>query len=509
MKCATTFGGFAQICLLTFFMQATFSNLWAQEPGNVLLIIADDLGKDYMKAYGASEDLTPNIDQLFDQGIVFHQAWSNPVCSPTRATIATGRYGSRTGVGWVTGSCADDVYDNNGDPVPCECQGINMMNAEAEFTIGKALDYWGAQNGQDYGHAVIGKWHLGDTLTHPQDSGYGYYTGLLAGALGERTNCAGVGRRGSYWHWKKVTNDGSAEAQEETLCGDIDEDNPGPWTYDETYATHVNVKDALAWIEAQGSRPWFCQVAFNAPHAPYHLPPRQTHTFQNLQPRLVVTAGNQDSQDYYRAMIESMDFYVDQLLDGLPNGGANTTVIFIGDNGSPGPMAQDPYDVLSAKATLYEGGINVPMVIRRLGDTEQEPNDIYTPVNMTDIYNTVLELMGVVIDDLPADKQAEDSHSLRPYITGNGEAQRYYQYSEALLDGPLAGLAASDGIFKLIRRPNDSGGYDDELYQLPNETINLVNSNLSAVQNAYADLVAYIDSIVSDPANTGACLENH
>lgn len=128
---------------------------------NVLLIIADDLGVDALDLYGLASAVadTRTIDALAEQGLLFRNVWSNPVCSPTRATILTGRYSFRTGIG--------DAVTTNGRGIDPE-----------EFTLPLALE------GSSYQHANIGKWHLGIMPdSRPKAMGWGYYESSLGGEI--------------------------------------------------------------------------------------------------------------------------------------------------------------------------------------------------------------------------------------------------------------------------------------------------------------------------------------
>ncbi|MEE3181211.1 MAG: sulfatase-like hydrolase/transferase, partial [Planctomycetota bacterium] len=126
---------------------------------NILLIISDDLGADSAACYGDAGAFasTPNIESLCQRGVVFRNTWANPLCSPTRASMLTGRYGFRTGVGHLA--------NNNGGGLP-----------NSEFTIPEALD---ANADLGYSHACFGKWHLSDRtnggMNHPNRAGFSHF----------------------------------------------------------------------------------------------------------------------------------------------------------------------------------------------------------------------------------------------------------------------------------------------------------------------------------------------
>ena len=155
------------VCALTFVWLASGAALAGQ---NVLLVIADDYGADAMGLYSSAETApTPTLDALAATGVRFTNCWANPVCSPTRASILTGRHAFRTGVG-----------------APGHVIGLN------EFTVAQALGDAG------YGTACIGKWHLSDDTNggadNPNLMGFDHYSGNTGGALG------------NYYRWDKTVN---------------------------------------------------------------------------------------------------------------------------------------------------------------------------------------------------------------------------------------------------------------------------------------------------------------
>ena len=153
---------------------------------NILLVIADDMGIDASPCYsvGKMKPNMPVIEEMCRSGVVFENVWSNPQCSPTRATILTGRYGFRTGVrAWIPSSM-------KGNP------GIRLK----ETSIHQLLDQ---RLSSRYAHAVIGKWHLSDATNggpdNPKLMGVGHYSGLIKNGHDD------------YWKWPR-TEDGETHA---------------------------------------------------------------------------------------------------------------------------------------------------------------------------------------------------------------------------------------------------------------------------------------------------------
>jgi arylsulfatase A-like enzyme len=437
----------------------------AQSPSNVLLVVADDLGVDYVGCYGEGTNPppTPTIDALAQNGVLFRNAWANPSCSPTRACIQTGRYPFRTMVGrWIA------HHDN--PPT------VGLLQPR-ERTLPELLD----AAGSGYAHALIGKWHLHNAYASPDVprtiGGYAHHAGSLEGQVP------------SYTNWTRVV-DGSA----------------APCT---VYCTTQNTDDALAWIAAQ-TGPWFCVLTYQAPHIPYHAPPAHLHT-QNLgglvpQP----TTHTPANIPFYRAMVQSLDTELGRLFATLgPAVMAATNVIFVADNGTVQRQSVAPFDGTRSKGTPYEGGVNVPLVIS--GPIVQQPGREVTALACAvDVFATVLELTGARAALPPF--AVHDSVSLVPYLVNPAQApRRQFAYTEEFT-GTAWPAPNSNGHatirndrYKLIHRYN---GTPDEVYDLvadPWETVNLSNSTNATVQQNYAALSAEIARL---RAGGGSAAEN-
>jgi arylsulfatase A-like enzyme len=329
---------------------------------NILLIVGDDIGIDNVSAYGAQPNYTaqtPTIDSLATNGVLFRNAWANALCSPTRASLLTGRYAFRHGVthpGGRTGTLAD-----------------------SEETIAEALSAAG------YATALFGKWHLGaNPGAYPTDQGFDYYSGGLGGGVDD------------YFNWIKTQIDGQGGT---------------PSVSTETnYATQVVAREALAWISSSIG-PWFVQVSFNAPHSPFHVPPDGTYTSVTLSGAVGDACAGAPARSCYRAAAEAMDFHIDNLLNGIdPDTLADTVIIFLGDNGTPGNMIIEesglPFDQAHGKGTLYEGGINVPMVVYGGANTGVDTGEVRDLVLVQDLFSTVLEIANATPSASQVDGQS-------------------------------------------------------------------------------------------------------
>lgn len=300
---------------------------------NVLLIVGDDMGVDRVGVYGEHPDpgRTPVLDRLAARGVLFRNAWSNPVCSPTRATLLTGRYAFRTGIGAII----SQTTTNPGLPL-------------SEVTIPEML-------GDRYACEVVGKWHLGSSsqgTTHALDSGFDHHAGSLY-------------NHGDYYSWPKSVD--------------------GVVTTETTYATTDTTDEALQSI-SQMAEPWFLMVSYNAPHLPLHAPPDHLHTYD--------LSGDPDDTPgaHFRAAVEAMDTEIGRLLGAVDL--STTTVFFIGDNGTPVPATDAPFLPEHAKMSMYEGGLNVPFIVAGRGVTARG-EECAALINTTDVFATVGELAGI------------------------------------------------------------------------------------------------------------------
>lgn len=392
-----------------------------EEPAapNILLVIADDLGLDASSQYDAADEkpVTPNLDQLANAGLVFDNAWSNPSCSPTRAGILTGKYGNRTGV-----MTADDDLSTDE---------ISLQTYIHEHLPGKYTD------------AVIGKWHLGPQpggLDHPAEMGVSHFSGIIGGGVED------------YENWTRVTNGQRSDETE--------------------YVTSKLVDLAVEWTGAQEA-PWLLWLAFNAPHTPFHLPPADLHD-RNLSGTEEDIEAN--PQSYYFAAIEAMDTEIGRLMDSLdPEVRANTIVIFMGDNGTPGQVAQYPYGRRKAKGSLYQGGVNIPFFVSGPGITRVGQRESAL-VNTTDLFSTIAALAGINVS------QVQDSNSFEGLLSEAPQHERFFQYSEQSTETGEE-WTVSDGVYKQI----ESNLGERELYQLSTDPFE--ESDLLEVGNAPAEVM--------------------
>jgi arylsulfatase B len=410
---------------------------------SILLILADDVGVDastleptpprYATTPPAAP--TPRLLALAKRGVLFTNAWATPGCSPTRATIFTGRYGFRTGVG---------------SPIPPERDSPIPSLPTSEFGLPKAFK---AAMGDKYLLAHIGKWHLSRGTGDPNDYGWPYF----AGPDPSQT----TGDLPDYFNWPKTVNKVTHTST--------------------TYNTTDVVNEAIGQIHQAGAhRPYFLWVAFSAAHAPFHKPPNELHSRDSLP----VDGGRPYRRAYYEAMIEAMDTEIGRLLAEVDLN--TTTVIYLGDNGTPGGVTAPPYDANRAKLSVYEGGVRVPFLIAGAG-VAKPGRRASGLVSTVDLFPTILELAGISPSAALPPGTRIDGVSLLPVLSNAavGGSVRRFAYTETFP------VAYDVGFDRAIRTPrykliaHTSG--TRELYDLggdPFERTNLLGGALTDVQKS-------------------------
>lgn len=303
---------------------AWVSPLSAQPSGrpNIVLIITDDMGYADLGSYGATDIRTPNLDRLAREGVRFTDFYANgTTCTPTRAGLISGRYQQRYLVEapLPAGSgVAGEMSERGLDASP--------------YSLPRLLKDGG------YATALVGKWHLGYRADQsPNAHGFDWFFGLKAGY---------------HDYWRHHDSRGQPDLWENETRVTV-----------EGYTTDLITTRAIEFIERQDTRPFFIDVAYNAPHWPFQRPDTPTVAVGNarfLKPADSVTSTRAD----YVAMVERMDRGVGAILAALERKGIarNTMVIFTNDNG--GEWLSNNTPLFNRKWTTWEGGIRVPAIVR-------------------------------------------------------------------------------------------------------------------------------------------------
>lgn len=406
---------------------------------NVVLFLIDDLGWADLGITGSTFYETPNVDALAGAGAFFTDAYAaNPVCSPTRASVLTGKYPSRIGLTNHSGSRGPMGASHK--LTPPEVAG-NMPPEDT--TLAEALQAAG------YATAHIGKWHLqkhsqGGRTHYPEANGF-------------ELNIAGhkMGQPGAYYFPYQ------SEQHPSTNVPDMEDGKEGD------YLTDVLTDKAIAFIEEQEEdQPFFLNLWYYTVHTPIEADKDKLKKYRNkakalgldktegegVKVRQSISRSHQSSPEY-ACMVESMDENIGRILGALERLGLDedTLVVFLSDNGGlstgSGPrMPTSNLPLRGGKAWVYEGGIRSPLIIRYPAQVKagQRPQ---VPVLSTDLYPTILELAGLPLRP----EQHVDGVSLKPLLTGDADTlQReaiyfhYPHYHHINTMGPAGAVRAGD-----------------------------------------------------------------
>ena len=359
----------------------------AQVRPNILILLADDLGYADVGFTCGKDIKTPNIDTLAAQGARLDDFYVQPVCSPTRASLMTGRYPMRYGlqVGVIR------PWDNRGLPLD------ERILPQALKTVG-------------YTTAIVGKWHLGNferaylPTFRGFDHQYGHYCGAIDYFKHDRDG-------GFDWH------------RDDKVC------------HDEGYSTHLDAREAVRLLREQpAEKPFFLYVPFNAVHVPHQVPEKYCEPYGSLpEPRRT-----------YAGMVAAMDEAIGQILAALDARGfrTNTLIFFCSDNGGPSPGRVTSNGPLRAgKGTVYEGGTRVCACVAWQGRIKPG-TAIAEPLHVVDWYPTLLKLAGASLEQ----KLPLDGRDILPVLTQGKPSP----HDEILLNTTPRGGAIRVGDWKFV-----------------------------------------------------------
>ena len=343
------------VCLLTLVANPA-ARAQTQKP-NILFLLLDDLGYTDVSFNGGTIK-TPNIDKLANAGTKLGAFYVQPVCSPTRAALMTGRYPMRHGlqVGVVR---------------PWAQYGLPLE----ERTLAQALKAAG------YFTSIIGKWHLGhfQQAYLPTKRGFDHQYGHYNGALDYFTHI----RDGGFdWHRNDTVN------------------------RDEGYTTTLLGAEAVKVIEKHDSKtPFFMYDAFNAPHTPLQALPEHLKLYEHVKDK---------TRQVYSAMVHAVDVEIGKIVAALEQRGMaeNTIIIFSSDNGGPIGLGATNGRLRAGKGTLYEGGVRSPAFITWPGKIKGGIT-INQPMHIVDMYPTLIKLAGGSLEQ----KTPLDGKDIWPVLT--------------------------------------------------------------------------------------------
>jgi len=408
----------------------------ADSKPNIVFILADDLGWNAVSFHGG-EIRTPNIDRLAADGARLEAFYAQPVCTPTRAALLTGRYPIRYGlhVGLVR------PWSQFGLPLD-------------ERTLAQALTDVG------YETAIFGKWHLGhhQRAYLPTQRGFQHQYGQYNGAIDYFSHV----RDGSLdWHRDDQVN------------------------HDPGYSTTLIGNEAVRLIESHDfATPLFLYLPFSAPHTP----------LQALPEHLSLYAGIPDvNRRTYAAMVHAMDEQIGRVVAAIEKRGVTKKTLFIvaSDNGAPRYLTGMNGELRGGKGTLYEGGVRVVALAKWTGQIA--PGTVVDePLHMVDWYPTLLKLAGASLEQ----PLALDGRDAWATIAQGAPAP----HDAILLNAAPRGGAIRAGSWKLVvaRQPRRAGGGARvELFDLakdPTEKDDLAATHPEKV----AELGARLDALTSE-----------
>ena len=445
--------------ILLFALPATLT--MADEPAqkpNIVFCLIDDLGYADCGFNGGDEIRTPNIDKLAHSGAILESHYVQPVCSPTRAALMTGRYATRTGVYTIVRPKAQ--------------WGLPLQ----ERTLANALHDAG------YETAITGKWHLGefDPAYVPTSRGFDHQYGHYFGAIDYFTHL----RDGSY-DWYRDDKE----------------------LREEGYSTHLIAKEACRLITAKDkTKPIFLYVPFNGVHSPMQVPDSY------LQPYPGMTGPRQK----LAGMLAAVDEAIGQIVESLETAGLreNTLIVFSSDNGGPRPGKNTP--LRDFKGSIYEGGVRGSAFANWPGKIPAGQR-IKEPMHVIDWYPTLVKLAKGSLDQkLPIDgmdvwpmltTHAASPHNAILSVQSPTKAAVRMGDWKLISQAPSVNAPAKAARAKNRAKNRQQRAETTQLYNLATdigEATNLAEKDPQRV----ATMKAMLDVLLKDAVPSGAPAEN-
>jgi arylsulfatase A-like enzyme len=422
----------------------------ANQP-NIVFIMADDLGNADVGYHGGAVK-TPNIDKLAAEGVRMESFYGMPVCTPSRASLMTGRYAMRYGLQTLV------IFPSHTYGLPTD-----------EWTLPQALKEAG------YKTYMVGKWHLGhaDKKYWPQNRGFDYFYGNVVGEVDYFTR-----ERGGVIDWQRN----------------------GKFLKEPGYYTTLIGDDAVKLINQQDpSKPFFLYFASLAPHAPYQAPKEYLDRYADIPDK---------QRREYCAMISCLDDQVGRIVAALEKKGMrdNTIILFASDNGGATSAlfatgARSPKEreesggvelghkppasngtLRGGKGSLYDGGVRVPAFAN--WPAKLKPAVVNDPVHMVDIMPTLLVLAG----GKGSPDHPMDGKDIWPVLADGKPTPN----EDILINVEAFRGAVRKGDWKLVKVALLPG--KTELFDLskdPGETTNVADQHPDIVRDLEARLLAY------------------
>ncbi len=470
------------LLFVSLFMTATALAQQKQRP-NVILIITDDQGYGDLGVTGNPHVQTPVIDALAKESVRFNNFYVSPVCAPTRSSLMTGRYSLRTGM--------RDTYNGG------------AIMASSEVTIAEMLKQ------ANYRTGAFGKWHLGDNYPfRPTDQGFDESVIHLSGGMGQ------VGDITTYFQ------------------GDRSYFDPVLWHNNQQqayqgYCSDIFTDQAINFIDQNKETPFFCYLAFNAPHTPLQVPDSYYQKYKDIDPssgfdgddRPFSTMSEKDKEDARKvyAMVHNIDDNLGRLFQKLDELklADNTLVIFMTDNGPQ--QTRYVSGMRGLKGNVYNGGGRVPFFLKYPSLTQGD-QDIETMTAHLDVLPTLSEICKV---EMPKDRVI-DGKSMLPLIKGktvDWEDRSLFFYWSRRYPELYNNMALQKGGYKLVGKTDYNAAIEDfELFHLrqdPYELKNLVSTKKELAKDLKRELddiykeLVFSENLINPPKiNVGNPHEN-
>ena len=412
----------------------------AAQPPNIVFILADDFGYGDLGCMGCKDIATPNIDRLAAEGVKFTDFYANaPVCTPTRAGFMTGRWQQRCGIEFAFGYQVEQFRRVKGEWVPePDIHGLGLPLTET--TIAQRLKSAG------YATGAFGKWHLGyKDEYNPTKRGFDEYFGELLGHADYYKH--------TYYDGTYALRDGTEPVKREGYLTDL-----------------INER-AVKFIRDHQSGPFFLYVPHLAVHSPFEAPDAPE------TPMVTKESMLKGSRAIYKSMVERMDKGVGMILAELDTKSLikNTLVVFSSDNGGERFSRNSP--LFHHKATVWEGGIRVPCLMRWPGTLPQGKVTSQMAITM-DLHATFLAAAGVTT----APPKPLDGINLLPLLTGESKPvertfywriDRSNRKQRAIRQGPWKYINDGNSMDLLFNLDSDISERTDLGYQHPGILMNL------------------------------------
>ncbi len=423
---------------------------------NILFILLDDLGKEWISAYGADDVKTPTIDKIADTGILFENVYSMPQCTPSRVTLLTGQYPWRHG--WI------NHYD-----VPRWGHG-GRFDPEQNPSYAKNLQQAG------YNTCIAGKWQINDFRIEPEilnDVGFDEYCMWTGGEGGNLEKS-----QHRYWNPYIHTKDGSR-------------------TYEGKFGEDIFSDFIIDFMKKNKNEPMMIYYAMCLPHGPLTTTPAKPEA---------------PKKEQHKAMVRYTDIILDKLIIALEDLQIreNTIIVWTTDNGSSGGLIghRTGKPVRGGKTYLSENGVNAPFIVNCPGLVpEGKVSDAL--IDFTDLFPTFCDLAGAK----PSGDYTYDGHSFAPILLGESEkSERNWimgigSHPAKIVNGKIKNAFAFRD--RAIRDKNYKAyiNTSGEIYEIVNvkndfyEQVNLIDNNRSEVIQAKEKFQLVLDKLPKQDNN--------